>query len=71
MLFALLEPTELIVAAEKENRLGDRLALQEEAKSLPFSAVWDQYCLRNDVPVGTAWLEDVRTYEKDVLLKRG
>ncbi len=71
MLFALLEPTELIVAAEKENRLGDRLALQEEAKSLPFSAVWDQYCLQNDVPVGTAWLEDVRKYEKDVLLKRG
>lgn len=70
-LFALLEPTERVRTAEREGRLGDRLALQEEAKSLPFGAVWDQYCRQNEVPVGTDWLDDVAQYEKDVLLKRG
>ncbi|NBC28916.1 MAG: L-rhamnose isomerase [Spirochaetes bacterium] len=70
-LVALLEPIDLIRKAEEANNLGDRLALQEEAKSLPFGAVWDQFCLQNDVPVGTDWLDDVKQYEKDVLFKRG
>jgi L-rhamnose isomerase len=69
-LFALLEPTELVRRAEEEDRLGDRLALQEEAKSLPFGAVWDQYCLQNDVPVGTDWMDDVARYEREVLSAR-
>jgi L-rhamnose isomerase len=42
----------------------------EEAKTLPFAAVWDYYCLQQDVPVGTAWLSEVKKYEKDVLSKR-
>jgi L-rhamnose isomerase len=71
MLYALLEPIDLIRKAENDGRLGDRLALQEEAKTLPFGAVWDMYCEQNEVPVGTAWLDEVATYEKDVLLKRG
>ena len=69
-LYALLEPIDLIRSAEEEDRLGDRLALQEEAKSLPFAAVWDQYCLQNNVPVGTDWMDEVARYEKDVLLGR-
>ena len=70
-LLALLEPIDLIRKAEEANNLGDRLALQEEAKSLPFGAVWDQFCLQNNVPVGTDWLDEVKQYEKDVLFKRG
>ena len=41
----------------------------EEAKTLPFAAVWEEYCTRNNVP-GTAWIAEVKTYEKDVLSKR-
>ena len=69
-LFALLEPSALIRKAEDEGRLGDRLALQEEAKTLPFGAVWDEFCDRNDVPAGSAWLDDVARYEREVLRKR-
>jgi len=47
-----------------------RLAMLEEAKTLPFGAVWDEYCRRMNVPVGEAWLNDVKQYEKDVLSKR-
>jgi len=39
-------------------------------KSLPFGAVWDEHCRRMNVPVGTAWLEEVRSYEKAVLAAR-
>ena len=46
------------------------MALQEEFKSLPLVAVWDYYCQRAGVPVGEAWLADVKAYERDVLSKR-
>jgi L-rhamnose isomerase len=70
-LYSLVEPIELIRKAEKEGRLADRLAYQEEAKTLPFEAVWDEFCRREDVPPGTAWIAEVHTYEEEVLAKRG
>ncbi len=47
-----------------------RLAMLEEAKTLPFGAVWDYYCEQQNVPTGMKWLEEVRGYEKRVLTKR-
>ncbi|MFW6288484.1 MAG: L-rhamnose isomerase, partial [Spirochaetota bacterium] len=70
-LFSLLEPIERVKAAEDEGRLGDRLALQEEAKTLPFGAVWNEFCRRQDVPAGADWISDVARYEQDVLSTRG
>lgn len=69
LLLALLEPPGIVVA----ERVGDntaRLALQEEAKALPFGAVWDEFCARNDVPLGDGWLREARRYEDDVLSRR-
>jgi L-rhamnose isomerase len=71
LLIALLEPTEKLRAAEAAGDFTTRLALFEEAKTLPVGAVWDEYCRRQNVPVGTGWLEEVKGYEKDVLSKRG
>jgi len=45
--------------------------LLEELKALPFGAVWDEYCRRSNVPVGPAWLDVVRAYERTELAKRG
>jgi L-rhamnose isomerase len=70
LLLALLEPIETLRKAETENDLTARLALMEENKTLPFGAVWDYYCEKMGVPVGAAWLEEVRCYEKNVLSKR-
>jgi L-rhamnose isomerase len=69
LLLALLEPP-AIRAAENAGDHTARLALQEEARTLPLGAVWDYYCETKDVPVGEAWLQEIRRYEKDVLLKR-
>jgi L-rhamnose isomerase len=70
LLFALLEPTKRLRAAENAGDYTSRLALQEEIKSLPFGAVWDFYCESRGVPVGDEWLAEVKRYEKKVLSKR-
>jgi L-rhamnose isomerase len=69
LLIALLE-TPLIRSAEAAGDFTTRLALQEEAKTLPFGAVWDYYCESKGVPVGDAWLSEVKRYEKTVLVNR-
>ena len=70
LLKALLEPTELLRRFENEGDYTSRLALLEEIKTLPFGAVWDYYCESAGVPGGTAWLGEVKKYEKDVLTSR-
>jgi L-rhamnose isomerase len=70
LLIAMLEPAKTLGEMEASGDLTGRLALLEEAKTLPFGAVWDYYCLKQDVPIGLAWLEEVRQYEKDVLVNR-
>lgn len=70
LLYALLEPGEKLKELELAGDHTGRLALFEEMKSMPFGAVWDYYCARNNVPVGISWLEKVRQYEKQVLSGR-
>ena len=70
LLRALLEPVESWKALENARDYTSRLALMEEAKTLPFGAVWDAYCERMGVPVGEKWLTEVKQYEKDVLSLR-
>jgi len=71
LLLALLDPVDQLRRLESEGDLTGRLALLEEAKSLPAAAVWDYYCLENDAPAGADWLAEVRRYEKNVLSRRG
>ncbi len=71
LLLALLEPTDMLRRLEESGELTGRLAMIEEIKTLPFGAVWNQYCAKQDVPVGGAWLEEVRAYEREVTGKRG
>ena len=71
LLQALLEPLATLRKYEDEGRWFERLALLEEAKTLPFGAVFDYYNLKNDAPVGEAYIAEVNQYEKDVLSKRG
>ena len=68
---ALLEPLAQLRAYEANGQGFERLALLEESKSLPWNAVWDEFCRRNDVPVGETFIADVQQYERDVTSKRG
>ena len=70
LLLALLEPRIRLREAEAAGDFTTRLALLEEAKSMPFGAVWDRFCEERSVPVGEAWLAEVKSYESSVLAKR-
>jgi L-rhamnose isomerase len=70
LLLALLEPTAKLRELEAAGDFTSRLAWLEEDKTLPLGAVWDFYCLRQNVPAGTAWLDEVKAYERDVLSRR-
>jgi L-rhamnose isomerase len=71
LLAALLEPSARLRALEDAGDLTGRLAQVEEAKTLPFGAIWDEFCRRQGAPADRAWISDVRRYEKDVLEPRG
>jgi len=70
LLIALLEPTAKLRDAEISGDFTTRLALQEEIKTFPVGAVWAEYCRRQNAPVGPAWLQEIKDYEKKVLSAR-
>ena len=70
LLIALLEPIDRLRRFESSGDYTERLALLEELKTFPFGAVWDEHCLRSGVPVGPAWVAEVKRYEADVLVRR-
>lgn len=69
LLMALTEPAVLLKKAEKSGDFGSRLAWMEESKTLPFAEIWEEYCRRQNVP-GREWIDEAKTYEKNVLAKR-
>lgn len=70
LLFALLQPNQELQQAEYDEDFTKRLMLMEEAKTLPFTDVWTEYCKRQNVPVGREWYEVVKQYEEDVTFRR-
>jgi L-rhamnose isomerase len=69
ILYALLEPIDKYQQLEASGHLDAKLAWMEEAKTLPFGAVWDELCVRAETP-GLTWIEEARAYEDRVLSKR-
>lgn len=71
LLAALLTPNEMLKKLQDENRLSELMAAQEEIKLAPFGEVWRKYCEECGVPADyREWVEQIKVYEKDVLLKR-
>lgn len=70
LLLAFLEPAAKLRALEAEGDFTSRLALFEETKTLPFGPVWDEFCRRQNVPVGTDWIVEMKNYERKVLAGR-
>jgi L-rhamnose isomerase len=69
-MIAMLEPTSTLLNYEEAGQNFERLALLEELKTKPFGAVWDYWCLSENVPAGADYISEIQQYEKDVLLKR-
>jgi len=70
LLLGLLRPLPKLREAENAGDYTARLALMEDSRSLPWGAVWEEHCRRNETPGDGDWLPAVRDYESRVLSKR-
>ena len=67
LLYALLEPKTL-KALQDANNFTELMVRQEELKTMPFGAVWEEYLRRETVPQD--YFAEIKRYEADVLSKR-
>ncbi len=67
---AILEPIKQLRSYEAAGQNFQRLALLEEGKALPWNDVYDYFCQKNGVPVGTDYIAAIEQYEKEVTSKR-
>ena len=70
LLQAFLEPTAKLREYEAKGKNFQRLALMEEAKTLPMGAVYDYFNHMHNVPVGEEFIADVEKYQQEVTFKR-
>ena len=67
---ALLEPSATLKALQDGEQFTEQLVLQEELKTYPLAAVWEEFCARAKLSANEAWMADVLKYERDVQSKR-
>ena len=70
MLIAMLTPHAQLKAMQDGEKMTELFFKQEELKSYPWGAIWDEYCERCGVKCGDDWYADVVAYENEVLSKR-
>ena len=66
LLRAMLMPLDQLKAAETALDHTARFTLTEEIKDLPFGAVWQEFCTRNDVPTGLGLIRELDAYQASV-----
>lgn len=71
MLYALLQPYDMLKEAQDQGDFTQIMVINEELKTYPFNDIWDYYCEINQVPVRETWYDEVKKYETEVLTKRG
>lgn len=69
LLYALLQPDDILKKMQDEANFTEQMVLQEEMKTLPYGDVWEEYLRRNNF-AGADWFEKVRDYERKVLKER-
>lgn len=70
LLFALLQPFEAMKEMQDAGNYTQRLMSMEQFKSMPFGAVWDEYCARQGVALEGEVYAKVAEYENTVLAAR-
>ncbi len=70
LMIALLEPLKQLRAYENSGQYFERMALMELTKSMPWGAVWNYYCLIEDVAIAEDYIKEIQKYEKEVLSTR-
>ncbi|MBE6945382.1 MAG: L-rhamnose isomerase [Ruminococcaceae bacterium] len=71
LLYALLEPHQLLKKLQDEGNWTRLMVIQEELKTMPFGEIWDEYCRVCNKPKDGQWFSEVEEYEAQVLSRRG
>ena len=69
LLWALLTPNAQLKKLQDEANFTKQMVVNEEAKTLPFGEVWEEYLNRQNV-AGADWFDEIEAYEKKVLSAR-
>lgn len=70
LLSALCTPNAMLRQLQDDGKLTELMMMQEELKTMPFGAIWEEYCERCGVTAGPEWFDEIRKYEDEVLSKR-
>ena len=70
LLFALLQPNDMLKKLQDEGDFTQLMVMQEELKTYPFGEIWDEYCRSCGKPLDGEWYPEIAKYEKEVLSKR-
>ena len=63
----IMKKLEIVIRPESLENLE---LLLEEQKAMPWQAVYDEFCVRNAVPVGQDFMKEIDSYEANVTSKR-
>ncbi|WP_302142981.1 L-rhamnose isomerase, partial [Senegalimassilia anaerobia] len=70
LLFELLQPVERLKELQDTYRFSEKMIVTEQFKTMPFGAVWDEYCRREGVPTDGGLWAPIKAYEDEVLSGR-
>jgi L-rhamnose isomerase len=70
LLYALLQPMDLLMEYEESGNGWAAMALAEMQHVMPFGQVWDEFCRRTDSALESELIDVVSEYEEQVLTGR-
>ncbi len=68
LLYALLQPNEIMKRLQDENRMTELMVMKEEMKTMPFGDVWEEYLKQEGKEID--YLKPIKEYEDNVLINR-
>lgn len=70
LLFELLQPWDRLKELQDTYQFSEKMIVTEQFKTMPWTAVWDEYCAREGVPADGGLWAPIKAYEDEVLSKR-
>ena len=70
LLFALLQPNDMLKELQDSGNWSKLMVVQEELKTMPFGDVWAEYCKRCGKSAGMEWYSEIEAYEAAVIRER-
>ena len=67
---ALCAHNERLTKLHDNNEITESQVIRDEMKTTPFGYVWDEYCRQYGVKCDREWFDEVKLYERKVLIKR-